>query len=331
MSAVQSLREFIGERLTAAAEEIFIHVEKTIFKLEEELLRQRRLMDVMMKPQVQAETIVLPQCYLRNQERNSNLKQEEAEPPQMKEQKEEVWISQNEDQLRLKQEDDILMVTLCEENELREEDLNSQQLQTQSFNDGQDEDQREASTTDGETELQGSRNVKCYVQNEESSHRTQTKKRYFCKECEKSYTTARSLNHHMKIHTGKKSHPCTECDKSFSQSSDLTRHMRTHTGAKPFTCSVCGKGFSQGVNLTNHVRIHAGERPFSCKECSRSFNHSSHLTRHMIIHTGEKPFSCQLCGKRFSQRYALKRHIKTNEEKMFSCKISELQVKRAPK
>ncbi|XP_037537348.1 zinc finger protein 282 [Nematolebias whitei] len=52
MSSVHHLREFIGERLTAAAAEIFSEFERTILRYEEELGRQRRLLDIRWKPEV---------------------------------------------------------------------------------------------------------------------------------------------------------------------------------------------------------------------------------------------------------------------------------------
>ncbi|XP_035989342.1 uncharacterized protein LOC105923718 isoform X3 [Fundulus heteroclitus] len=52
MSSVQHLREFIRERLTAAAEEIFSEVEKTIVRYEEELHGLRRMMAISWKPEL---------------------------------------------------------------------------------------------------------------------------------------------------------------------------------------------------------------------------------------------------------------------------------------
>ncbi|MEQ2284529.1 hypothetical protein AMECASPLE_022628 [Ameca splendens] len=49
MSSVQHLREFIRERLTAAAEEIFSEVEKTIVRYEEDV----RLLGTCWKPQIE--------------------------------------------------------------------------------------------------------------------------------------------------------------------------------------------------------------------------------------------------------------------------------------
>ncbi|XP_078791886.1 uncharacterized protein LOC111948918 isoform X4 [Oryzias latipes] len=161
MSSLQSLRELISERLAAAAEEICRLCEGTIVQYEQELCRQRRLLDVIWKPQLQLHHIVLPQHWMTeeedlcNQQRNFRVEQEEPEPPQIKEEQEELFISQDEDKLDLKQETDTLMeIPTYEEDENSEADLNNQQ----SFNvtDSQDEEgnqhEKSTSTTDEETE-----------------------------------------------------------------------------------------------------------------------------------------------------------------------------------
>ncbi|XP_078796968.1 uncharacterized protein LOC144989049 isoform X4 [Oryzias latipes] len=83
MSSLQSLRELISERLAAAAEEICRLCEGTIVQYEEELCRQRRLLDVIWKPQLQLHHIGLPQHWLTeedslcNPQRNFRVEPEE--------------------------------------------------------------------------------------------------------------------------------------------------------------------------------------------------------------------------------------------------------------
>ncbi|XP_051809128.1 zinc finger protein 391-like isoform X2 [Acanthochromis polyacanthus] len=119
MNSVQNLRELINERLTAAAEEIFTEFEKTIVQYEEEIDRQRRLLDNMWKVEikfhttdlqqnVQKENVVAEQN-LCNQERNSNVDQEDPEPRQMKEEQEELCTSQEGEHLVLMEEADTLV------------------------------------------------------------------------------------------------------------------------------------------------------------------------------------------------------------------------------
>ncbi|XP_069371397.1 zinc finger protein 583-like isoform X2 [Paralichthys olivaceus] len=123
MSSVQYLRELISERLTAAAEEIFTVFEKTIVQYEEEVDRQRRLLDIVLKPEVKLHRIELPQQHvckeeevltdqqLCNQERNSSLDQEEPKPPQTKVEQEEMCTSQEGEQLVLKLETETFVLT----------------------------------------------------------------------------------------------------------------------------------------------------------------------------------------------------------------------------
>ncbi len=52
MSSVVSFREFVNERLTAAAEEIFEVFKQTVMKYEEEIDHQRKLLDIVCKPEI---------------------------------------------------------------------------------------------------------------------------------------------------------------------------------------------------------------------------------------------------------------------------------------
>ena len=57
MCSVEYLREFVDERLTAAVEEIFRVLEKTIVERDEEIDRQRRLLDIVLKPDIKLHRI----------------------------------------------------------------------------------------------------------------------------------------------------------------------------------------------------------------------------------------------------------------------------------
>ncbi|XP_032434083.1 uncharacterized protein LOC116729558 isoform X2 [Xiphophorus hellerii] len=83
MSLSQSLRDFIRERLAAAAEEILIQFDKTIVQYEEELDRQRRLLEICWKPQMNLHRIGFPQeeeVLTYHQERSPGLQQNNPEP-----------------------------------------------------------------------------------------------------------------------------------------------------------------------------------------------------------------------------------------------------------
>ncbi|KAG7218617.1 hypothetical protein INR49_019976 [Caranx melampygus] len=109
MSSVESLRDFVTERLTAAAEEIFRVFKQTVVEYEEEIGRQRRLLDTVLKPEIRLHRTEPHVCKEEEEEEEeevlSSLEQEEPEPPQIKEEEEEeVCSSQEGEQLLLKQE-----------------------------------------------------------------------------------------------------------------------------------------------------------------------------------------------------------------------------------
>ncbi|KAM9365662.1 uncharacterized protein KZ484_011766 [Pholidichthys leucotaenia] len=140
MFSGRRLRELVKERLAAAAEEI-TEFELITNQYEEEINRQRRLLnmrwcsqikihriDFSQQPEYKAEEVVTEQ-QLCNQERNSVLDQEEPEAPQVKEEQEELCISQEGEQLVVKLEADPFMGTLvCEEKQQSEAEPNSEQL-----------------------------------------------------------------------------------------------------------------------------------------------------------------------------------------------------------
>ncbi|XP_045902353.1 zinc finger protein 2 homolog isoform X3 [Micropterus dolomieu] len=138
MSSVESLREFVNERLTAAAEEIFRVFKNTIVEYEEEIDRQRRLLDIVWKPEIKLHRIEFPQQHvcmeeevladqqLWIQERIPGLDQEDPQPPQVKEEQEELCTSQEGEQLVVKQETDTFMLTpTYEESDHSEAELKS--------------------------------------------------------------------------------------------------------------------------------------------------------------------------------------------------------------
>ncbi|XP_020563825.2 gastrula zinc finger protein XlCGF57.1 [Oryzias latipes] len=352
MSSLQSLREFINERLAAAAEEIFRHCEGTIVQYEQELCRQRRLLDVIWKPQLQLDAIVLPQHYMNekvdlcNQQRNSRVGQEEPEAsqvkeeqdeqepphieeeweelelPQIKEEQEGLYISQDEDQLEWKQETDTLMETpTYEDNEHNIADLNY--LQSFDVTYGLDEiesqlEEGSTSTTGGETSpqnrVQWKRNDRSHYQNVVSSHMAES-------QCDSDLSKISSMATLIKQHNQIRNKKRLSYIKS---GKSRYVYRRTESDERPYVCKECGKSFIWWSQFRIHMRTHTGEKPFSCKECHTSFSLLSHLKTHMRTHTGEKPFSCKECDKRFSQTFGLKRHMRTHTgEKPFSCKVCD--------
>ncbi|XP_074495267.1 uncharacterized protein LOC141769763 [Sebastes fasciatus] len=351
MSSVEYLREFVNERLTAAAEEIFRVFKKTIIEYEEEIDRQRKLLDIVWKPEIKLHRIELPQQHVCKeeevladqqlciQERNSSLDQEDPEPPQIKEEQEELCTSQEGEQLELKQETETFMLTPTDEESDHSED------QTLNFN-------IDKSQSTAETELPASM-CNSWLKNESdwenpeisepnsdhqllshNSHVAESQDQKGGKNGDSGSTSneepkpqtrhQKCTSHSDNIYNstmGKKSFKCDTCEKAFENNSDWQRHLRSHTGKKSYSCNTCGKRFTQKSILTNHIRIHTGET-FTCKTCGKDFSRNSDLSVHMRrAHTGEKPYLCKICGKDFCRNSDLLLHMRRvhTGENPYSC------------
>ncbi|XP_054626353.1 zinc finger protein 2-like isoform X2 [Dunckerocampus dactyliophorus] len=285
MCKVQMLRALVDQRLTAAVEEIFVVLERTIAEYEEELSRtkeenerQRQRLDAVFKKH----QVLLHSADASEKQLSQHL--------YFKEEEEEHSISQEGEQLEafpvigvpLKSEDDEDKGESEEKKEVEPPSSNSSlHMTTEADGDhcgGSQADNLLAPLSDSD---------------DTTSHSPDTDD-----EDSKADMTCHTDNTHFK---------CPHCDKTFHYRRSLKRHMRLHTGENPSACSVCKRRFSWGY-LKIHMRRHTGEKPFTCSICHKSFCQRSTLIRHMRIHTGEKVLSCSVCGERFSYKYQLNNH-----------------------
>ncbi|XP_054876622.1 zinc finger protein 316-like [Poeciliopsis prolifica] len=77
---------------------------------------------------------------------------------------------------------------------------------------------------------------------------------------------------------------CNYCGKCFTSSRSLETHVRVHTGERPYSCAQCGKRFTQSGHLKTHQSVHTGERPFSCEHCGKCFAAKQNLRIHQQKH-----------------------------------------------
>ncbi|XP_035854243.1 zinc finger protein OZF-like isoform X2 [Sander lucioperca] len=302
--------------------------------------RHRKQLEVVLKPESKLRGEALPSDVQKvivgeehQQEWSSSLDQEDTKPPHIKEEQEELQISQDEEQLQGLEEADITKFTFTpvpvksEDDEEKPQFPQLHQRQTEQMKteaDGEDCGGPEpAMNSDPDTHLKlltddENGDFLNSLNNNEvlvSNSCTTVEKEY-----EKRFGTSGHLKRHMSSHTGKRSFSCSVCKKAFIRSGNLQKHMRIHTGEKPFSCSVCKKAFTERGHLVTHMRTHTGERPFSCSVCKKAFTERGHLKAHMRIHTGERPFSCSVCKKAFIQNGHLQKHmILHTGEKPFSC------------
>uniref|UniRef100_A0A3P9DGF5 C2H2-type domain-containing protein n=1 Tax=Maylandia zebra TaxID=106582 RepID=A0A3P9DGF5_9CICH len=272
-----------------------------------------------------------------------HVEQKDPEPPQIKEEQEELCSSQEGEQLGLKEEPDTFMVTAAEEGEHSEPGGDGEQLLCDDSPQSESTDEEsskceESGLSETVTSVSKKRQKRDRSHNDVESrtvsdvcqksikNQAQRKKPhidvkpYPCDTCGKSFRARSTWKHHLAIHTGERPYPCDTCGKSFSRSGTLYIHMRTHTGERPYPCDTCGKGFSRSSNLYDHMRIHTGEKPYPCDTCGKCFTQSSRLYIHRRTHTGERPYPCDTCGKSFSRSSNLYNHRRTHTgERPYPC------------
>ncbi|XP_041664857.1 gastrula zinc finger protein XlCGF48.2-like [Cheilinus undulatus] len=285
-------------------------------------------------------------------ERISYVNQEESpEPAHIKEEQEELWISQEREQLQGAEEANINGFTfnpvlVKSEEEDGDEPQTSKHTDTEHLKTESDEEDC------GESEADRNFNPDRYlhpVTPEETSHFSGSdtddsgdweesdephegsnplQKKHVavsgmkCNAGNASVGSSKCAPSFGGIQTGDKPFSCSVCGKSYPSKRNLQIHLRRHSGEKPFSCSVCKKNFIWRAEMVTHMRVHTGEKPFSCSVCGKKFALHVNLVQHSLVHTGEKPFRCSICGKSFSQHTNLKQHSTVHTgEKLFNCSV----------
>ena len=95
-----------------------------------------------------------------------------------------------------------------------------------------------------------------------------------CKVCHKGFKHRRSLNRHVKLHSGEKNFKCLQCSSAFARSDHLKAHLRTHNNSKPYKCSVCQCGYNTQAALKVHIAHHHSKSKFRCTLCDNLEFHS---------------------------------------------------------
>ncbi|XP_051809135.1 zinc finger protein 239-like [Acanthochromis polyacanthus] len=370
MNSVQNLRELINERLTAAAEEIFTEFEKTIVQYEEEIDRQRRLLDNIWKPEikfhttdllqqnVQEENVVAEQN-LCNQEKNSSVDQEDPEPPEMKEEQEELCTSQEGEHLVLMEEADTLVQcnSNCEEisreifgvsdkrlGQLDEDIDDQRRLKDMIWKprimlhkiDHQHQDVCKEGNGLPNQHLCNQENKFHLDQKEAEPPQIKEEQEELCtSQQEKQIVQNQATDTLLSISTDMDSDlselkpnsghllsynsPVAESPHQDGSKLEDTRSTR-NTTPKPKSHNSCNVATS---SMSEHHRdVGTSEKSIQCDVFENMFTNKYQIKKHHQIHKGVKPNACNTCRKGFSSWSQRKVHMKMHtSEKQHSCEI----------
>ncbi|KAI3361161.1 hypothetical protein L3Q82_013352, partial [Scortum barcoo] len=264
---MQSLKAFLSDRLTAAAEEIFGAVEKTIAEYKEEISRSKdleisrlRMQLKLLKSEPRLDRCIGAQ--LQQHTHHHHLHPPPPLPPQHHHQSvpaEEAPESQH-----------------CEEEQEHPEPSQVKKEQQKSHRDfwmGHGTEQLESLESDIKDFISAPSTLRGGLQdpalpfhpNNHHHHNStageEGKERpYCCSVCEKRFSNCSHLAAHIRTHTGERPYRCEICRKTFITTSALNRHQTIHTEGKHFVCNYCGKSFKWMESLGRHMRsVHKRE------------------------------------------------------------------------
>ncbi|XP_020496258.2 gastrula zinc finger protein XlCGF57.1 [Labrus bergylta] len=332
MSKVKTLRSFVNQRLTAAAEEIFDLFEGTIAEYEEQLRRskeenerQHKLLDAVYNPEVRLHRYEVQQLLSgeeevpsEQQERSSSLDQEDPpEPPHIKEDREELWSSQEGEQLQEPEEADISTFVFTPVPVKREED-DEEEPQSSQLHEIQTEERRDTEHLKADAygedcrgpEPDGDFNPHSHLQPvipDKTSH-SDSEDNNSLWDWDKTFKTMSDIVYGP----GTTSLHSSECATSFGQHEHPQENIEIKREVRLFSCSFCGKRYMRRAFLRKHLKCHSEENCFRCSICQKSFKLRGMLLAHMRIHTEEKPFSSSVGGTRFSVKSNLNSDLNTH-------------------
>ncbi|XP_071060804.1 protein starmaker-like [Pseudochaenichthys georgianus] len=260
MSKVQMLLSLKQQRVTASdSEEIFALFEQTISELEEELFlskeenkRLQKLLDAVLQPQlrihradVQQLVVVKEEPLPDQQEWSSSLDQENPEPPpHIKQEQEELRISQEGEPLQELEEADITKSTFTPD-PVKSEDVKEKSQSSQPHQRQTDHMETEA---DGD-DCRGPEPAR--DSDPESSLQPKTEDDTGDSSKDSDDSSEPDAEHSA---DWKKTREPASGSNSLKNRQESFSDPRRSAEKKPFSCSVCKKAFSQKENLKTHRR-----------------------------------------------------------------------------
>ncbi|XP_049916247.1 zinc finger protein 37 homolog [Epinephelus moara] len=92
------------------------------------------------------------------------------------------------------------------------------------------------------------------------------KKPFKCPVCFSGFSSKKTMVRHIKKHPEDNSsrYQCQFCELYFCHKSEFIIHTRTHKGTKPYKCQDCEKSFDQRDSLLIHRQKHSEQKSYQC-------------------------------------------------------------------
>ncbi|XP_027136095.1 zinc finger protein 37-like isoform X2 [Larimichthys crocea] len=341
MSSPESLREFVRERLTAAAEEIFGVFQRTVTEYEAEIRRQRRLLDAVCRPEVRLHRIELPQQHVCQQEETLTDQERSSREPPHKEEVEEVCSSQPDLQPYEKREH------------------TESQSDEQPLFDNSDEGQSTDEVRDGDEDSTQNAAPKPKPKRGRPSNAERHRKSFQRDTCEKEFNFEYEYEEEtdqqrelldvvwkpeLRLHrietltdqerSSREPPHKEEVEEVCSSQPDLQpyekrEHTESQSDEQPLfdnsdeaqSKDEDGDGPEDSKTRNAALKPKRGRPPnaekhrksFQCDTCGKECKSKYRLDNHLKMHTnGVKLWWCNICGKGFGLRSALNDHIKSH-------------------
>jgi len=156
-----------------------------------------------------------------------------------------------------------------------------------------------------------------------------------CSKCDKAFSRANGLAHHMMVHRTEaerkaNSHLCSKCEKTFVNQGNLTMHMKSHRREEPLRTADAMELDTLNAEVipeeqpleaefdseTEGQVVNATIVPaYKCPNCKRDFARRVNLVQHMVTHLDpaeRESHPCPECSKNFKHRRNLDRHMGTS-------------------
>ncbi|XP_038551323.1 zinc finger protein 771-like [Micropterus salmoides] len=358
MSKVQTLRAFVQQRLSAAAEEIFELFERTIAEYEEELCGQRKLLDAVFKPEAGVQLLLVSEDVVPPEQQDSSpsLDQEDPpEPPHIKEEQEELFTTQEGEQLRGLENADITKFTFTpvKSEEDDEEKPQSSQLhqrlteQMETEANGEDCGGPEpARNSDPDRPSHSAADDKMLPSSEPRTswegeplrglEEADIIKFPFSPVSVKSEEDEEEKPQSSQLHQRLTEQMETEADGEDcggpepARNSDLDRHLQPAAGDKTSDSSEPETGVSydreetrepqSGLNPLQNKEVPGSDVEYNNGKTSSCSSEYAASFGHKGLQTGEKQFRCPVCDKRYFCKESLMSHMRLHSEgKPYSC------------